>query len=315
MQEMVSIPSWVRNNAIWWSEDQISDSDFISGIRFLITEKIIKIPKTETTGDGTQKMPEWIKNNAGWWAQGKISDGEFIAGIQFLIINGIMIVDVEQNIDELQMENDEKFRAFERYIKQISKNIADEKRYIEFPNPSGDVIKKFLRDYIKWNFEQEAKNAAARFPDPTYEIIDDAYVVTYNVYINDQPTGLPLDHVSTLKDSFAFWESKELSTEGNDVRIEFVITENKAIANVWVTWVVRDLGDGVLGHAHLGKGIVEVALGDYGRDGQFQLYDVDTVRDIMTHELGHSIGLSHVNDSSSIMYTSLDQNYAYCLLN
>ena len=41
----------------------------------------------------------------------------------------------------------------------------------------------------------------------------------------------------------------------------FEITPSKAGANVWVTWVVRNIGEGVLGHAHLGKGVVEVALG------------------------------------------------------
>jgi len=27
-----SLPSWVKNNAKWWSEGQISDSDFITGL-------------------------------------------------------------------------------------------------------------------------------------------------------------------------------------------------------------------------------------------------------------------------------------------
>jgi len=58
-----------------------------------------------------------------------------------------------------------------------------------------------------------------------------------------------------------------------------------------------------------------VALGDYSCDGSFQLYDVNTVETIMTHELGHSIGLSHTNDRSNIMYPSMSTTYAYCLLN
>ena len=74
---------------------------------------------------------------------------------------------------------------------------------------------------------------------------------------------------------------------------------------MWLTWIIRDLGEGVLGHAHLGKGVIEVALGDYSCDGSFQLYDVNTVETIMTHELGHSIGLPHTNDKSNIMYPSI----------
>ena len=78
---------------------------------------------------------------------------------------------------------------------------------------------------------------------------------------------------------------------------------------------MRNLGEGVLGHANLGKGVVEVALGDYGCDGSFQLYDVLTVEQIMTHELGHTLGQVHSEAQNSIMYPTLNQKYAYCLLN
>ena len=204
---------------------------------------------------------------------------------------------------------------FEKYLRDISKNISNEKRYIEYPNPSQDVIKKFLRDYVKWNFEEEVKKASEKFPDPTYEIENGVYVINYKVYINEQPTGLPLDHVSTLANSFEFWENQELTTNNQNARMEFEITNLKHEANVWVTWVVRDIGDGVLGHAHLGKGVVEVTLGDYNCDGSFQLYDVNSVETIMTHELGHSIGLKHVSEQNNIMYPSFTPSYAYCLLN
>ena len=35
------IPDWVKNNAGWWAEGQIDDSDFIKGIKFLIEQGII----------------------------------------------------------------------------------------------------------------------------------------------------------------------------------------------------------------------------------------------------------------------------------
>ena len=86
-----NIPSWIKNNAKWWADGTIGDSDFVSGIQYLINQKIVKIPPT-TTGSGTSSnvIPSWIKNNAKWWADGTIGDSDFVQGIQYLIQQGII---------------------------------------------------------------------------------------------------------------------------------------------------------------------------------------------------------------------------------
>jgi len=37
------IPSWVKNNAGWWSQGLISDDDFLKGILFMVENEIIKV--------------------------------------------------------------------------------------------------------------------------------------------------------------------------------------------------------------------------------------------------------------------------------
>jgi hypothetical protein len=92
-EEVADIPFWIRNSAGWWAEGQLSDSDFVSGIQWLIANGIIEIPYTEqSTETASGEIPDWIKNNAGWWANGKIPDSAFVSGLQWLISNGIMKV-------------------------------------------------------------------------------------------------------------------------------------------------------------------------------------------------------------------------------
>ncbi len=309
------IPEWVRNSAGWWSLTQITDEDFAKGLEYLVQNNIIQIPQNQSSdGVAESELPSWLRKNAGWWSQGLLTDEEFFKSIQWLVNNGFIEINTQVGTQRTQEQIDHEFYLFERYLRDVSNNISKEKRYIEYPNPSQDVIKKFLRDYVKWNFEEEVKKTSGNFPDPTYEIIDGTYILQYKVYINEQPTGLPLDHVSTLENSFAFWEEQELSVNNEQAKVEFEVTNLKHEANVWITWVVRNIGEGVLGHAHLGKGVVEVTLGDYNCDGSFQLYDVQSVETIMTHELGHSVGLPHVTDQNNIMYPSFTPSYAYCLL-
>ena len=39
----IEIPIWVKNNAGWWADDLIGDSDFVSGIQYLISEGIMNV--------------------------------------------------------------------------------------------------------------------------------------------------------------------------------------------------------------------------------------------------------------------------------
>ena len=88
-----TIPKWIKNNAAWWSEQQISDSDFVLGIEYLIKNGIINVPGVEIGTDSTStEIPDWIQNNAGWWADGQITDDDFVKGIQYLVEQGIIRV-------------------------------------------------------------------------------------------------------------------------------------------------------------------------------------------------------------------------------
>ena len=42
--EETYIPNWIRDNALWWGEGKISDSDFINALQYLMNEKILKVP-------------------------------------------------------------------------------------------------------------------------------------------------------------------------------------------------------------------------------------------------------------------------------
>jgi len=87
----IVLPDWIKNNAEWWSKDQITDDEFYKGIEFLINNGIIRIPLT-VTADQTSEIPGWVKKNAQWWSLDLISEQEFVNGLQFLISKGIINV-------------------------------------------------------------------------------------------------------------------------------------------------------------------------------------------------------------------------------
>jgi hypothetical protein len=97
--ESIEIPSWIKNNAKWWADGTIGDSDFILGIKFLMEHNIIVIPQTTQEQSESQEIPNWIKNNAKWWSQGAITDSVFVSGIQYLVRNGVMQIGPTENVE------------------------------------------------------------------------------------------------------------------------------------------------------------------------------------------------------------------------
>jgi hypothetical protein len=58
-----SVPDWIKNNASWWSDNLIDDTDFINGLQYLIEYKIIKIDNKKILG----KVPlEDVKFSSDW---------------------------------------------------------------------------------------------------------------------------------------------------------------------------------------------------------------------------------------------------------
>jgi len=38
------LPDWIKNNAKWWSEGSITETDYIKSLEYLIVQGVIQIP-------------------------------------------------------------------------------------------------------------------------------------------------------------------------------------------------------------------------------------------------------------------------------
>ena len=124
------IPQWVKNNAGWWANGDIGESDFVSGIQFLIENQIIVVPVTGASpAEKSDSIPQWVKNNAGWWANGDIGESDFVSGIQFLIETDIISVSTietknmqpePQNIESESTNVDSELTALQAELEKCS---------------------------------------------------------------------------------------------------------------------------------------------------------------------------------------------------
>ena len=97
------IPPWIKNNAGWWANGQINDSDFVKGIQYMVQNGIINISPTPGGNlQNSNQIPQWIKNDARWWAQGQVGDSEFVKGMQYLVQVGIIQVSLVQQVNQGQ---------------------------------------------------------------------------------------------------------------------------------------------------------------------------------------------------------------------
>ena len=107
-QEDTQIPDWIKKVAGWWANSEISESEFMSGIEYLINNNIISIqpvPCSTANASSTELVPDWIKNNAMWWSEDLIEDADFINGIQYLVKKQIISIDNKKIVGEIPLED------------------------------------------------------------------------------------------------------------------------------------------------------------------------------------------------------------------
>lgn len=88
------IPDWIKTYAKYWATGDLSDSEFMRGLDFMLSNNIIVIPHLDySEKNSVSEIPFWFRNTAQWWANDLISQQEFINSIKYLIQENIISVD------------------------------------------------------------------------------------------------------------------------------------------------------------------------------------------------------------------------------
>jgi hypothetical protein len=166
------IPSWVKTNALWWSQNEIDDKTFVMAIGFLVKENIIKVDSSKIDPSGSLivsdnlVIPAWIQNNAKWWGEGKITDDDFKQGIQFMVREEIISFQGPRkgqiNTPSLTletgpvMEKETKQKILQHFADALLANNAGLRQLLEMQNFVGASLDDFTKK--AWNKYSENKN-------------------------------------------------------------------------------------------------------------------------------------------------------------
>jgi len=153
-----NVPDWVKTTAGWWATDEISETEFVNSIEFLIKKNIIYV-STATQSQPGNNVPDWVKDTAGWWATDEISETEFVNSIEFLIKTGV--INIRANSD-----------------------CVSDFKYV-FPNENDNVIKNLCNNSENINellpFKEEYKINSYGFR--TSEFSSDKPIDTYRIFM------------------------------------------------------------------------------------------------------------------------------------
>ena len=140
IEENIIIPPWIKNNAGWWADDNISDSDFLYGIKFLVETNIIQFQSDadhENTKNIEKYLLDWdtVVNDSKHAYDGSIKlQSEFFDYVNYIVSydmsNGLVYDHAEPSLLEsgvwlYQITGDKKFL-------QKASTVADviEKHYL-----------------------------------------------------------------------------------------------------------------------------------------------------------------------------------------
>ena len=119
------LPSWIKNTAGFWADDQISDKEFINALQYLVEQSILVIPDTTQT---IVSIQETKAERLRLETDSKLSElnelGNDLQIQQFLIdsnqefanIDNVSLLIDERNNDWTSVDKDEVTRSEERRV-------------------------------------------------------------------------------------------------------------------------------------------------------------------------------------------------------
>lgn len=114
---------------------------------------------------------------------------------------------------------------------------------------------------------------------------------TYPIYIEQIPRWSE-DMSIEVKEALEFWE--------NTANVKFEIVDAPSFGITSISWE-KELRNGYDGYV-VGQTDVTVGLGSSECDGKWRAYSSESIKNILIHELGHTVGLDHAVHKSNIMY-------------
>ena len=207
--------------------------------------------------------------------------------------------------NDIGKENDALFVEL-NYLK--AKNLVNDEEI--------EVLRAENEEYrVLLNLLKKGENSLTGIQNADYEKINDGQgVVIYN-NANPEKT-LPSDWVARVDNSKTYsifienspsW-SKDLSVEVDEAleywhstaNIKFEVVDAPAFGITSINWE-RELRNGYDGYV-VGQTNVSIGLGSSDCDGKWKPYSSESIKNILIHELGHTVGLGHAISKSNIMY-------------
>ena len=170
--EETVIPNWIRNTALWWGEEKISDGDFINALQWLMSEEILYVPPPDSSNK-------------------EIADKEInfdkisleITGIEELV----RVYDLRQSLRDSNQE----FQEMEDVYLTI------DQREKEWTDVSLEVITPFMQELIDNKISDQLREHANKYQESFgYDIYPEIFVT--NIYgVNIAQTGKTSDYLQS----------------------------------------------------------------------------------------------------------------------